>query len=455
MIIIKKYISAFFVDFQWKLLSLFVAFLLWFLSANLNNPARNDQFHLLLQLHNVEVLARDSVVLLNEDALRETMIQIMIRGQRRELEALRARDPYFIASMIVPSIDLRAIDPTKVLGADEPIALPLDISVNLYPAFEHLSIRPGYVEVILDAMASERLPVDITVIGEVLQGYELRTIQLTNNLVTVTGARNIVSSVESVGVRLDVLGLSSSTEITVPLAVFDREGNDMTDMVQLSISETTAFIPVWKIAPVELVVNPVGQVASGFAVSQLHFEPETIEVSAHPDRLEGLEYVTVELDLGGANDSFAYSINLAEWLPDGVHLRRDETPSVTVAAVIEPIEQRFFNIPRDQIRIRGFAAIYQILGDTVPIRIGISGPRSLIEAVNYNLIDLELDLRNLSIGVHDVAISVDLPGGMTLVGTSPVLQVQIHEPAPEEPDEYDYDDSEYPGDDDNEEEQPE
>ena len=431
MSMLKQIASAFFADFHWKLLSLLIAFVLWFVSANVNNPSVNHQFHVLLNLQNVELLNRDQIVLLNEDALRETMIQIVIRGQRREIEALAARDPYFISTMITPSIDLRAIDPSKVLHADYPITVPLDVTVNLYPAFEHFSIRPGYVEVQLDALVSERFMVGTDIVGEISPGFELRNIHLVNNHVSVTGARNDVKDVASVGVQVDILGVHTVTEQIVTLTVFDHDGYDMTDRVQLSVTETTATIHVWPDNAVEILLETVGEVAPGFAVANIYFEPETVNVVALPERLEALDYIVVEIDLNHANTDFAHAIDLVPWLPDGVHLRRDTETAVGVYVTVEPIESRFFNVPRDNVRIRGFEAIYQILGDNLPIQVGASGPRSLINALEYHQIELELDLRNLYIGIHDIPLTVGLPEGLDLFATRPVLQVQIHEPAPE------------------------
>lgn len=431
MSVIKRLLSVFYVDIHWKLLSLCCAVVLWVVGAHMIDPEGNEPFNLRLDLQNVDILARDNVVLLNEEALREKMIQVVVRGPVRELDALRPREPEFIASKFVPSVDFRAIDPALVLESDQPITLPINVSVNLYPGFEHLSIRPGYVEAVLDARETERFPVEVIHVGEVSHGFELRTIQLNNNHVNVVGARSIIQTVSHVIVQPDVTGLHEGLEMTVPIRVIDKNGIDITDSVTPSVKETTANIPVWPISEIDVVVKGVGELASGFAVAYIHSEPETIDIIALPERLEELENITIEIDLEGASSTFAQFIEITPWLPEGVRLSHGESPNIAVYVTVEPIERRNLTIQRDHVRIRGFEAIYQIIGENEPIRMVVSGPRSVIDNLDISDIELELDLRNLSIGTHYRMLNVLLPEGVSIVGTRPVFHVQIHEPAPE------------------------
>jgi hypothetical protein len=81
------------------------------------------------------------------------------------------------------------------------------------------------------------------------------------------------------------------------------------------------------------------------------------------------------------------------------------------------------------VRSRGAVGLYQLVNETAPIRVTVSGPRSLISSLTSDSIDLEFDLRALPIGIHTVPLVVELPPRLSLVGSPPVLVVQIHEPA--------------------------
>ena len=65
----NKFFSFFSTDIHWKLIALFLAFLLWIVGSNVNNPHENGSINARLNVANFELLANEGIVLLNEDAL--------------------------------------------------------------------------------------------------------------------------------------------------------------------------------------------------------------------------------------------------------------------------------------------------------------------------------------------------------------------------------------------------
>ncbi|MCL2372031.1 MAG: CdaR family protein [Defluviitaleaceae bacterium] len=441
----RKFLAFFYKDLHWKLLSLVLAFSLWFIGANVFNPLRNEPFHMPLQLHNFEVLSRDRLVLVNEEELRDTIVNIVIRGHGQDLDNLRSREPAFVANAIVPSINLGAIDTQMVLDAEGVVIVPLNVSVNLYQEFEHLSITPGIVHLEIDAVITERFMVARNIVGGVAPGHELQGIELLNTNVTVTGARSDVNNVAGVGVSIDLSPIHSSTELTLPIIVYCHSGYDMTDKVQLNVTETTARIQILPIDSLNVNINLVGEPAENFSLLEYSFEPNEFYVVAEAYTLEELPYITIDIDIDGLYSDLASTINIEDWLPPGVALRQDMSPHIYVNVTLDPTETRTFSIPREQIRTRSLGIISQILGEDLPINITISGPRSLLYELHYTDIGLDLNLFDFVIGLHDVPLTVTLPDGFNLISQRPILQVQVHEPASEDDNDeyYDYNGYDY------------
>jgi len=424
-----KFLSFFYTDIHWKLLALFLAFLLWFVGHNLNNPPQNSLFNLPLQFQNMEILTSEGLVLVNEDAL-DIHIQVGVRAPRRDLDELSDASAAEQLRMVVPSVDFRAVNIEAVRDSDGPVTVRLAVSVNLDARYEHFSINPSFIEIELDVISRDVHTVNINVLNEVAPGFELGQIRLANNNVAVTGSRTMLRDVSNVSVDVDVLGVHSDAEIPVPLVVLNHAGEDITEYLQLSVRETIATVPVRPVHELEIRVRGIGDVAAGFALaSEIRVEPSAISVTGLPERLQELEYMYIEVDLNSANADFELDANVLDWLPDGILLSTWETEQVTMYVYIEPIEIRAFFVPSDNVRIRGIAALYEILSGNATIRVDVSGPRTLISTLNNTQIGLELDLRNLPIGVHNVTLSVSLPEGMTRAFGAPSLQVQIHEPA--------------------------
>ena len=407
------------------------------MGSNVNNPHENGSVNVRLNVANFELLANEGIVLLNESAL-DVGINVGVRGARDYLIDLIGAYSDVQEARVIPSIDFRVIDADAVRLSDGPVTVRLDITANLYEGLELRSIRPRYVNLEFDVLVRHSFQIETEIINEVAPNFEIRPVRLANSWVTVTGARSVVSEIDSVWVSVDVVGLHTDREETVPLVVLDHAGRDITDMVELSVRETTATIPVWPIDALEFDVEPTGQAAAGFAVAEIEFYPQAINIIAPEERLIQLTPLLMDIDIANANTTINRSISVLEYLPDGVYLAQGQSPYVDVTVAIEPIESRVISVPRDNLRRRGTAALYQIVGDATFIRVTVSGPRSLVSALNPADVGLELNLRNLPIGVHNVAISVYLPDGITHVLPAPRLQVQIHEPATDEPDDYDH-----------------
>ena len=436
----KQALAFFTTDVKWKLLSLALAFVLWFISANFNDPSTTRTYHLPLQIQNVNILANQGLIIVDEYPL-DTHVRLGVRASRSVLDYLSEIDISAQLEHITPTIDFGAISAEDIYEHDGIMTVRLDISANLdwYKGLELFSIHPRFVYVEMDVIERAVFPVSIDILNEVAPGLELRPIQLANNSVAVTASRTILSRVSHVQVNIDVVGIHSvETLQNLPLIVICHEGTDITELVQLSVTETTANVPVLNVSKVELRVKTTGNIATNFAIANITLYPMEINVIGSPELLDELEYIEITHYIDGINSDQTFTVGILELLPPGVFLSSGESPNVQMRILVEPIERRIFHIPRDNVRIRGIAAIYQILGDQQLIRVDVSGPRSIVNELDYSDIGLELDLRNRQIGVHNVALAVYLPDEISLAMNAPLLQVQIHEPATESDDD-DYD----------------
>jgi YbbR domain-containing protein len=293
----------------------------------------------------------------------------------------------------------------------------------------NFSISPRSVEAVLDTLIQERFSIEIERIGDAAPNFELQPINLTNIWLTISGPRSIVYSVARVVAYIDVTGLYEDEERLVTLIVYDSAGEEITDSLTLSVTETTAFIRIWPVRNVEISAHWYGESSSGFAVSGLETDRDSIYIVGPAAAIEGIPGVPIDINLDGASESYILEVDITRYLPPGAFLRRDVPETVNVTVTIEPIEQVAVQVPRDDVRILGVTAVYQIIGDTTPLNVNVLGPRSLISELTPEQISLELDLRSLGVGIHTVALYVQLPPGFTLGAGRPVMQVQIHSPA--------------------------
>ena len=429
---IKKILSFFYTDVQWKLISLGLAVVIWFVAMNWHDPSENDNFFHHLQIENIEVLASEGLVLLNYEELQNMLIHVGIRGLRSDLGNLTVADR---ANYFIPSVDMRAVSSALALESDEPVVDMLTVSVNLLPDFELWFRRPASVGVQLDWLVNATHAVEVDFIGQVRDGFELRTPQLVNSSVTVSGARTHVNKVDNIRVEIDLANAENDIDITSPLMVFDSYGEDITGLVDLSVVETSVRGRVLPVQTVELRVSPIGELAPGFAVAELILSELIVDIVGTADRLSGVEYIELEFDLSDLAESTERYLVFADFLPAGLELSQYAPTEVLAEAVIEPIVTRVFNIARREVSEFGFGVIHQPLDNVQVVRVVVNGSQSVVGDMNARDISVALDLRDLPIGIHQVPLILTstLPLGVSLAEPLQSIEVQIFEPARDEP----------------------
>ena len=436
--LLKKIAGIFYKDLGWKLLSLVAACVLWLVGVNMSNPMQNHVLRQRVQLNNIEILATEGLMLLNEAELRDTIIQVGLRAHRNNMDLLRLAeisDSVLFDEMVNVSIDFRAINPDLIHAADGAVTIFLDVSPNLYHDLEHFSIRPSYVEVQLDAIARASFPIEVVRHGEVAQDSWFESVNLANSLVTVTGTRSLVREISQVLVNLDVSGLYEDTEKSVDLRIFDFLGNEISEELDLSVSSTTAFVSIWSVRQLPFSVEFIGELASGFAVYEYTVEPAFMSVAAR--NFDEFYMITLLVDLEGVDENALRAVNVEESLPQGVHLVHGDRPYAAVLINVETIEQRTINVLSANVRITGVEAIYQNLSEALWFPITVRGPQSLVRELAASDIFLDLNLVGLPVGIHNVRLEVTVPDGITVVSAAPQMQILIETPAVGEDDEND------------------
>jgi len=424
----KKILSFFYEDLQWKLISLGLAFVIWLVAMNWHDPLENDSFTRELQIMHLEILARDELVLTNEQDILETAINMGVRSNRSSFATVTDTD-------FSVYLDMRSVDSALAQAADEPITMMLPVSFNLQPGFERQYLTPSMVEVRLDRRVSQSFALEIERVGQVADGLEIRSQSPANPMIVVTGARELINTIDRVVVEIDLSNLDES--VNAPIIVLDSHGVDITSQViTLSQNETTIFIEILAVKTVELRVATEGTMASGFAISGVLEASElTVDIVGTPLQLEDIEYIEVLFDLEGLSESTERTIRLQDFLPpNGVELSHDTPREVTIAANVEPIQQRTLFVPWRDVAGYSPGALFDEINPPSSVRIVVSGAQSVVGAMTASQLRVTYDLRNLPAGVHWISLNVgNLPAGVSLVEAPQQIQMQIFEPAREDP----------------------
>jgi YbbR domain-containing protein len=353
----------------------------------------------------------------------------------------------FVLSQQLGTVDIRyriAIDPTVRVTSDS-FAVTIDLAgydMSKAPQVQALPIRvttvsegvtvlsssPRTVSVALDRLdeAQVRVAVDS---GDVPEGLEIATPQLSIQTVTASGPESLVHRVDRAlaTVRIDQSGIDCCGQVDlVPVDIDGRrvesvELNPSTVRVEIDVStvETSRTVPIRPLL--------VGSPAAGFEVGTVSSEPSVVTLRGAPDVLAAIvEVVTEPIALAGSKAPLRPTVALV--LPPGARLADPADSETTVAVLIrETIATRTL--------ILGVVCSGEPPGSACLPKIGqvavtVSGTVSVLDALVPANLSPVLDVTGLGPGDHVIQPTLTLPAGVTQVSISPLsVTVTIVPPA--------------------------
>ena len=148
----KKFQELICKDFGWKLLSIAIATILWFMVINIDQPIGTRDYSRPLAIQNMDVLTDRGLTVGNLEELKNTKITVKVKAQRTALDRL-SQNPEWITAVV----DLSEL--SYAVNGDV-IALPVSVSVQGGNTYGISSKSPAVVEVSVETMASKELPVE-------------------------------------------------------------------------------------------------------------------------------------------------------------------------------------------------------------------------------------------------------------------------------------------------------
>ena len=424
-----KAAAFFYKDFHWKMLSLALAFVLWFVGINVNNPVQPVTYDNLplIVLHR-DQLALNDAILLNEQQVSNTRISANIRATRSNHVLIQAARN----DNIQASIDLSTINFDEVLENSGPVSVFVDVDVFIHQDYISRTMRPYRVELVLDRHGSITMPVNIDLQGIPQEGFESRMPVVSQSLVRITGPRSVLDEVSEVRVGVYIDNAYETVEGVYPLAVYNNQGEDITNTVSLSIQAVHIQVPVLPYANIPLEVNTIGTVMTGFMVTEIRIDPPAVSLIGNAEEIEETASIILgEVDIDSINHTLEHTFDIRQALAGtGLILSSSAPSEALVTIVVEQIISRELPLPLANLTVRGYPHSFTFASQS-PITLTLRGRASVINALNLNQITAVLDLTGLGEGTHLVPVSITVPGEVTLVNQAAVSVIIEPEPAPE------------------------
>ncbi len=392
-------------DFGWKLLSIAIATILWFMVINIDQPVDTRGYNRPLTIRNMEVLTDRGLAIGNLEELKNTKITVKVKAQRTALDRLNQNPEWITAS-----VDLSEL--SNAANGDI-VSLPVSVSIQGGNTYGISGKSPAAVEISIENMSSKELPVDVVVNGSIEDGTYLSDPLLSTENVLVIGPASLVDAVTSVQAAVDAEDIRKNPDVMAELVCYNKDGIPVRG-VTVSPEEIMVSYALHDMKQVPLQVEITGTPAPGYQVGNVQCSPRYAALIGAAEELEALLYLQLEsIDVSDLTSSVTRSFSLQEYLPEGMSLLADSSGIVEVTVEIMQQSQKQLTLPAEELNIIGKedSKDYFLHGDA---HITLTGEGSALNAVQAADLTGSIHVDGLSAGEHRVMIHADLPNGLIL-----------------------------------------
>ncbi len=417
--IAKKISNMITKNLGWKLVSILIAIIMWFIVVNNANPITPKRFLVPLQIHNRQVLEDNEYVILNAEEITSSHVELYVRAAKNVIDQL-SQNPESIEAFI----DLKPIDISRsnILGEPLPITINYNLPIELAEVIQQ---TPRYMDIILDRYESKTMFAVLEKVGELTPGYVDLPYTIEPSRITVSGPKSYVDQVAALKIPIDVTNASQDLTITSNLSAFNESGKDITANVKLSANTVTATLPIKKYASLRI-TNPVivGNVAPGYVINNITMEPRYVEVVGDEEAIEKAKPIILEpINVDNLKKTKSFSFDLRSYFLETDLSIKNFSPYIAVVTVnLEKELEKQHKIASQDILIIGGNG--RVVFDLDAVTINLKG----IERYHNNEVKASIDLSGLYPGHYTVPLKIEAGYGLSLTDEPPKISVTILEP---------------------------
>ena len=397
-----------------KLASLVLAFILWFLVVQIDDPKDSHTYNNIpVKLTNTELLDKENKVY---EVLDDTdTVSVKVRAPRSVLSQLRSSDIVAVADM------------SKLTDIN---TIAISYTISNVDGVESIEGNHDAVRLNVEDKSTKWIKVVYNTVGEVADGYMLANVTSDQTLVEVSGPQSAVDEVSYAGAEIEVTGANSNLSANPDLVLYDKDGNPITQgNLKTNVDYVHMSVEVLAVKEVPVEVNYMGVPADGYmATGSVLCEPSTVKIAGTTYTLSGVTKISIpedRLNITGQDSDMTDIINLKEYLPDNVRLADgDSSGKVNVTIYIEPIVEKTLEIPATNLSVTNVpegleAALPE---DLTAVTLDVSGFEDEISPLRQTavtgVIDVaawmeENDMTELNAGTYTLPVQFQLADAIT------------------------------------------
>ena len=381
-----------------KILSVVIAFLVWLIVVNVSNPEVTDSVNVPLEVLNGDVLANAGLSYKIEN--NRTSVTVAYTARTQDLSG-------------ISKADLRAyVDLADYYPATGTVPVYVEVLNNKEGRLSSVSARPSVLRVETEEIQQKDFDLAAHEVGTPAAGYEVDSIQLSPSMVTVEAPESVIGRISSVGVEINVEGLSSETSGVAAPVFYDANNNQMSlgDQVEINVSEISYTVSFVETKTVQLDFQVSGTPADGYRYTGLEASADTIQIMGPHEVISQIDRITVPgqvLNLDGAEGDQVYTVDVEDYLTDQENVSIPWDSQVTITLRVQQTEHRTLEVSTDRIIRVGGQDDFHYTYDRDTIEVVVEGLSEDLEGLDASDLIMEMDVSQMGIGSYAGVLTFD------------------------------------------------
>ena len=380
-----------------KLLSLFLAIILWLYIAGGENPVVENFIDISLTQTN-----------LSEDlAIKEfpANVSVGIKGPKNIINNI---SPNQISGIV----NFSEISKEGLYKLKVEVAAPKSTQIT--------RIIPSEIKVEVERILTKEVEVEYSLIGIPEKGFSLADEpQFNPSKVKIIGAQSVLESIKQTICAIDISGIKEDLNKKIKVRAVGVNGNDIKEvMIEPDIVEVSIFL-TRGYPEKQLAVKPkiVGKPAPGYYISEILSNPDEIKIFGNYSKISTIEFLeTIPIDVSGVTKTL--SVKVPPALEEGLDIAEGEIELIEVTiqvreAIIQKILENISVVPQN---LSPFISC-EIKPEVVDIT--IEGKNILVDKLEAEDIKAFVKFMDNFKVEQKVKVQVELPEGISVIKIEP------------------------------------
>ncbi len=292
-----------------KLISLSIAFALWFVVISINDPVDDKTFT------NIKVSLEHTELLTDKGKVYE-----VLEGSD-QLRYVTFNAPKSIREKIEASDIIAEADFSDMTSTD---TVPIKFYCPKYSNdVTDITGNISYVKLNVEQKISKWIDIKYVPIGNVAEGHVIGDVNLDQNRLEISGPASKVNEVTRAVVDVNVTDITNNIFARGSIQLVNADGKTLNyDSISKNIDDVKVSVVVYPTKEIPVIYTATGTPESGYMkTGEIEATPKTVKVAGPVTLLNNTNELVVpqeELDISGATENLVKDVNLRRLLPAGL-----------------------------------------------------------------------------------------------------------------------------------------